>query len=432
MKGVPSRRFFLALAATACVAAIAPKLAIGLAVAVMALALVDALVARGSKASRLEARVEAPATLSQLEPASAAVVLENRGARAERLRVALDVEPALASIASHAVRTESVASGERRRVEFDLRAHERGRHYVRALHVRRIGPLGLWWRQQRVAVDRAIDVLPAFARERLRRRSSFRMRQAGSRVDRRRADRGEFESLREYVRGDDPRRLDWKATARRSALIVRTHQDERSQSLMLVVDAGRLMLDSVEGLRRVDWAVAAAAALSDAALGWRDHVGVMAFSDTIHALLPPGQHPPDRIPKLLASVVARPVEPDYPRALVTLARTLRRRSLVVIISDVIDTEVSAPLAAHVRQLAHRHLPVFVALRHPSLDAQSQAPVTDRLSLVRRAAATELLLARKKALESMRRGGIQVIDALPSQSLQAAVDHYVKIKQRGAL
>ena len=427
--GLPSARFHAGLAVAALSIAAGPALALSLGGLLLALLLVDLLAARRLRG--LEVRVDAPPVLGQLERADCTVAIENRGALRLRLRLALDVPAALAGAESHAIRPVGVWAGTRRIERFALVARERGTHAIGALHLRVLGPLSLWWRQERRPLSLPVEVLPAFSRER-RRRPAARMREPGPRADRRRGDHGEFESLREYVRGDDPRRLDWKATARRRALIVRNHQDERSQSVMLVVDAGRLMLDRVEGLPRIDWAVAAAAALADATRGWRDQVGLMVFSDAVHALLPPAQHPPDRIPRMLAAAAARPVEPDYPRALVTLARSLKRRSLVVLVSDVIDGEVSAPVAAHVRQLARRHLPLFVALRHPGLDAQAAAPVTDRLSLSRRAAATELLLARRKALESMRRAGIDVIDALPSSSLQAAVDHYVRIKRLGRL
>jgi uncharacterized protein (DUF58 family) len=238
--------------------------------------------------------------------------------------------------------------------------------------------------------------------------------------------------MRGYVRGDDPRRIDWKATARRSKTMVRQYEAERSQSLVLCVDAGRMMAERVGGRQRLDHALSSAVVLADVARVWNDKVGVFVFSDHVQAVLPPGHYPPERIPAMLAQVVSRPVEPDYPRALVTLSRLVSRRSLIVVFSDVIDGSVSEPLAAHVAQLARRHLPLFVAIRDPALQEAALAPVTEIGAAYHRAAASELVVARAKTLEGMKRSGIQVVDVAPTASIEAVVNQYLDIKQRGAL
>jgi uncharacterized protein (DUF58 family) len=126
------------------------------------------------------------------------------------------------------------------------------------------------------------------------------------------------------------------------------------------------------------------------------------------------------------------VEPDYPHALARLSRSLKRRSLLVFFSDVIDGETSAPLAAHVAQLARRHLPLFVALRHPGLAAAATAPAQALPDVYRRAAATELVLARARTLAGMRRAGIVIADVAPDAVVSATVNQYLRIKRSGAL
>ena len=186
------------------------------------------------------------------------------------------------------------------------------------------------------------------------------------------------------------------------------------------------------GRERLDYALSAAVVLTDVARVWNDNVGVFVFSDRIQAVLPPSRHPPEKIPLLLADVETRAVEPNYPLAFVTLSRMVSRRSLLVVFSDVIDEEVSAPLATYLAQLAHRHMPLFVALRNPGLHQSALAPVTTSAEVYQRAAATEMVLARAKTLQAMRRAGIQVVDARPDGVIEAAVNRYVEIKTRGAL
>jgi len=159
---------------------------------------------------------------------------------------------------------------------------------------------------------------------------------------------------------------------------------------------------------------------------------VFAFSDRIEAILPPARHPPHRLPALFMRLRSRNLEPDYPRALTRLSRLVSRRSLLVFFGDVIDDEVSAPLAAQLAHLARRHLPLFIAIRNSDLFEAALAPVEDRNSAYLRAAATELVLARARTIARMREQGIRVADVGPDSAVAAAVNRYLEIKRRGAL
>jgi uncharacterized protein (DUF58 family) len=255
---------------------------------------------------------------------------------------------------------------------------------------------------------------------------------AGLHATEERAAAGSFASLREYVRGDDPRHLDWKATARHGRLIVREHEAERSQPLVLCIDTGRLMAEPIGEGTRLDHGLAAAVVLAEVARAWQDHVGVLAFSDRIEAWLPPGRHAPGRIPSLLAPLAARSVEPDYPRAVAHLRRALGRRALLVVFGDVIDPAVSGELAAELARLARRHLPLFVALRNPQLFAAAAAPARDLPAAYHRAAAAELVLERSRTLAAMHDAGIRVADVAPGGAAATAIDRYLAIKRRGVL
>ncbi|MEO0649926.1 MAG: DUF58 domain-containing protein, partial [Planctomycetota bacterium] len=165
---------------------------------------------------------------------------------------------------------------------------------------------------------------------------------------------------------------------------------------------------------------------------WGDHVGLLAFADSVSRLVKPGSYPSSRLIDELSEVEARSVEPDYPRAMLTLSRELRRRSLIVVFTDVVDDEVSEPLAAHLALLTRRHLPLLVAMRNSSLFAAASAPADGLDGAYRRAAAAELVGARRTSLERRRRAGVHVVDIEPDQSVTAAVDAYLDIKLRGRL
>lgn len=436
---LPSRRMLAALAVAAAAAALSPPAALAGAALLVALWAADWRLARRTEGLALGAR--APARAGQGQELALALELENRTGRDLALSVAVDVARAVAGEGVYEPRALELPHRGRAELAFPLAAARRGRHALERAHLRVLGPLALAWHREVRPLGRELLVVPGLREVRGRRLAAWRSlkRSHGRRAARERGDSGAFESLREYVRGDDPRRIDWKATARRaqpaarrSRAIVRRYEAERSQSVALVVDAGRLMAESFEGRERLDHALAASVVLADVARLWDDKVGFFAFADGIEVELPPGNHPPDRIPALAAEVVSRAVEPDYPRALVTLSRRLSRRSLIVVFSDVIDEAVSEPLATHLALLARRHLPVLVALKNPELERAVRAPAADPEAAWLRAAATELALARERTLAAMRKAGIQVLDVLPGAAVEAAVDRYVQIKRSGAL
>ena len=429
---LPSGRLYWALAASALVVAWSPIAGWSGCASLLLLWWIDGW--SSGRGPGLEFRVTAPRTLGLGQSDGLEVEVQNRSDRALRFQLAADLPFALAGPDASDSRLLTLASRARTSIRFSIVAGRRGVHDVGALYYRVLGPLGLAWREASEPVEREVMVVPGLKEARDKRLRAWRhyLRRPGNRTVRLRGDSGAFESMREYVRGDDPRRIDWKATARRSKTMVRRYEAERSQSLILCIDAGRLMAEHIGDRQRLDHALSAAVVLADVARAWSDNVGVFVFSDHVQAVLPPGQYPPDRIPAMLATVEARAVEPDYPRALVTLSRLVTRRSLLVLFSDVIDRAVSGALTAHVGQLARRHLPLFVAIRDPALQRAGLAGVAETTQAYHRAAANELVLARAKTLESMRRSGIQVVDVAPTSAIEAVVNQYLEIKQRGAL
>jgi len=378
-------------------------------------------------------RLAAPSRMGLGDGANATLQVRNDGPLTTTLRCVLDVPRALATAGSDEVWAMTLPPGGAAAVRVPLSGTRRGRFVLGPVHLRVAGPLGLaWWRTQ-VDAETPLDVVPGLREVRVQRRMAARpdLVTAGLHRLRQLGTGSAFESLRPYVRGDDPRRLDWKATARHGRMIVRQHEAERRQTVMLCIDAGRLMAERCGELARLDHALAAALVLADVARAWRDKVGVLVFSDRQHLLIPPGRGL-EGLPQRLAAVEARPVEPDYPHALSTVARTLGGRALVVVFSDAVDADVSAPLSAGLARLGRRHLALFVALRNPALGELATAAAPTAVAAYRRAAAAELVAARAHALGTIREAGVRVADLTPAQAVPETVRRYLDVKRRGLL
>jgi uncharacterized protein (DUF58 family) len=330
-----------------------------------------------------------------------------------------------------------LAAGGSAGIPFTLTAHARGRFALGRVALRIAGPLGLVARTARLELDDEITVAPSIAGVRRYRLLAIqrRLRDAGIRAIRRRGEGTNFSNLREYVRGDDPRHIDWKATARRRKVITREFTVEQGQTVMIVVDAGRLMTQLAGEYSRYELALSSAMVLADVAVHSGDQVGLMVFDDQVRAFVPParGAAALQRIRQALIPTVATMSEPDYAAAFRTLSTRHRRRSLIVVYSDVIDTRASQALIAHMLRGATRHLPLVVALRNDALVAAAAPGATATSSMLfERAAAEELLSAREEALARMRQAGVSVVDVSPRLMTAAVVNRYLEIKARASL
>jgi len=427
---LPSRRFVAVLAS------LSPLFLVSAAAALAADALLLALLAADAMLTPVAAlRVgrRSPRKVTLGGEAEVTLTVENPSPRPVRVLVTDDL-PAILSRVDVPVREVEIAAGRDAAVTYRFRADRRGDVLLGDVHLRVAGPLGLAWRQRRVARADELRVQPAVAEARRYRLLGLnnRLRDAGFRALRQRGEGGSFESLREYVRGDDPRGMDWKASARRGQMIVRQYQVERRQNVMLAIDAGRLMTQRIDGRERLDYALTAALLLADVAAQHGDLVGLLVFSDRVTHYLPPARASLARLADALGEVHARMVEPNYPAAFAYLGKQLRRRSLLVMFTDVIDARASSALVSHLGRAAERHLPIAVAIRNPELEAAAALDAPDEAAVFRRAAAEELLQARAAALTAMQRAGVLVADTRPTDAVPAVVNRYLDVKRRGLL
>jgi uncharacterized protein (DUF58 family) len=319
----------------------------------------------------------------------------------------------------------------------EIAGRERGEWPLGRVAVRIAGPFALVTRTYRWDLGDSLLVAPSIANVRRYRLLAMqhRLRDAGVRVLRRRGEGTSFAGLREYALGDDPRFIDWKASARRQTLISREFSIEQGQTVLIVIDCGRLMTQLAGDLPRFEYALSSALVLADVATASGDHVGMLAFDDQVRAWVPPGRgHSAlSALRSALIPLRATMAEPDYATAFRTLDTRQRKRSLIVFYTDVIDPRASQSLIAHTTRGARHHLPVVVALRNEALvGAASRGASVTTTAIYERAAAEELLSAREEALQRMRQSGVSVIDVRPQAMTAAVVNRYLELKGRGAV
>jgi uncharacterized protein (DUF58 family) len=311
---------------------------------------------------------------------------------------------------------------------------QRGEYNWGAIQVRQLGAWGLGWRNWKVPQNETVAVYPDLIG--LRSLSIRLSLQTTGNIKRaKRLGTGtEFAELREYSTGDDPRLIDWKATARRSRLLLRVLEPEQEQTLIILLDRGRLMTAQVNGLTRFDWGLNAALSLALAGLSRGDRVGIGVFDRQMYAWIPP-ERGQTHLPKLIERLTPiQPVlmEPDYMGAVTTVNQQQTRRALVVLLTDIIDQTASADLLLAMARLTPRYLPFCVALRDPQVDVQANAIALDVDTLYTRAVALDLLAQRKLALATLKQKGVLILDAPAHQITDQLVDRYLQVKTRGQL
>ena len=244
----------------------------------------------------------------------------------------------------------------------------------------------------------------------------------------------EFESLREYHEGDDFRDIDWKASARRGRPIVRTFELERSQTMVLAIDAGRLMTPRIGGLTRLDRAINAALLLAYLGTERDDLVGLLVFGRDVERYLPPrkGHRQFLAILEALYSVEGKVEEPDYDRAMRYLAAKLPKRSLVAVFTELQGREPSRRLLATLAGMAPRHLPLVITQRNREIEALSRREPASETGVFEASVAEDLLADKAGALRLLSARGVLVLDVLPEEVSVAAVNRYLEVKARGRL
>lgn len=310
----------------------------------------------------------------------------------------------------------------------------RGEYPWGDLQVRQRGPMGLVWAEWRIPAADTAAVYPDLMG--LRQLAiKLALQSTGALKQKRRMGVGtEFAELREYGFGDDPRFIDWKATARRSTPLVRVLEPEREQTLIVLLDRGRLMTAQVQGLTRFDWGLNAALSLALAGIHRGDRVGVGVFDRTLHTWMPPkGGRPYFRqMIERLTPIQPVLLESDYLSAVTHVVTQQHRRALVVVITDLVDKTASAELLSTLTRLRPRYLPFCVTLRDPEVDKQAQTIETKPERAYMRAVALDLIAQREATFTRLKQRGVLVLDAPANQITEPLIEAYLRIKARNRL
>lgn len=312
----------------------------------------------------------------------------------------------------------------------------RGSYQLGYVALRVVSKVGLVARIVQLPLNDETVVVPSLSNVRRLRLLAIhnRLSEAGVRALKQRGEGTSFTGLRDYVPGDDPRLLDWKATARHARLITREHTIERSQTVISMIDCGRAMTQLAGRFSRFEHVLSAALVLSDVASTSGDRVGMIAFDDDVRGYVPPqkGLVALRSLRTSLSGLDATLTEPDYASAFRLLSVRQRRRALVVFFTDVVDVRTAKSFLAYATRASQRHMLVVVAIQNEELAAAARPSTQGSAALFRSAAAEELVREREEALARMRQAGITVLDVSAGRMAASVVNRYLEIKARGLL
>jgi len=345
----------------------------------------------------------------------------------------LEILPELSAGLHESSTARATRSEDGYNASFDLKPLQRGRVSIDAVWTKHRGPLGLMESQHRHPVEQFVDVTPNTPAVRaiaLRFESDPSLR-AGLQVEKFKGEGTEFDSLREFVKGDDRRAVDWKASARHAKLLCRQFRAETNHQLIIAVDSGRLMNEPIDGVTRLDHAINSSLLLSYVGLRTGALVGFFSFGARPGALLAPrsGVATHQEITRASAAVEYSRDETNYTLGLMTLAHRIRRRSLIVFLTDFSDTITAELMVGNLNRLARRHLVVFVTLRDTTIESVASDYPADSVTLHRSMVAQRVEEDRAVVFGRLRRMGLLTIDTRPELVGSRLINEYLDVRRR---
>jgi uncharacterized protein (DUF58 family) len=361
--------------------------------------------------------------------------LQNSGALPVRLEV---IDDAPASFQCGTPILEITAQGNRKTgtAEYAIRPGERGDARFGSVYLRYQSAMRIAERWAVVALNQTVRVYPNLEESKQDTIYLIRSRQIAmeKRHLQQRGQGREFESLREYREGDEWRDICWSATARRGKLISKSYRIERSQTVWLVLDAGRLLRARVLGLSKLDYAAGAALSLAQVALYSGDRVAMLAYGRRVQQRLPAGRGTGHVRALLegLAQVKGEELEADHQRAAEALLTFQKRRSLVVWLTDLSETATTPEVIESASRLARRHLVLFTVIGQPELRALLRERPENAREMFHHVAAQEIVQRRDVLLRTLRQQGALTLEVDPARLSSAIVNQYLSAKERSLI
>jgi uncharacterized protein (DUF58 family) len=357
----------------------------------------------------------------------------NRANRSYRVSIRDDVDPEFSPEPDTFDRTLPPHS--RLVLGYRLIPSARGAFEIRGVYVRAFSGLRFWKRDLFLHRTTELHVYPdlkQLAEYALLARTN-RLSLMGVKRARKIGSDNEFERLRDYLPDDNYKFIDWRTTARRSKLTVKDFTVTQSQNIVFLLDCGRMMTNKHEGYSLLDHALNAVLLMSYVALEKGDSVGLICFSDQVHRYVPPagGKRQMNRLIHAVFNQFPTLVESRYDEAFVYLANHCRKRSLVVLATNVIDELNAAAIEKHLRTLVGKHLPLGILMRDHAIFDRAKFPVPPE-DLFPAAVAADLILWRQQLLVDLEHQGVLTIDAFPEEMTAPLVNRYLEVKARHLL
>ncbi|MCU0712590.1 MAG: DUF58 domain-containing protein [Pirellula sp.] len=362
------------------------------------------------------------------------LILENRNSRGQRLEIRDGLPPNIT--ASPDSQKCYVASQQRLELNYTLNPKKRGAFPFEYVYLRLVSLFGFWFQEIKRPLPAMLSVYPdmkQLAEYAVLARTN-RLSLIGVRKTRKLGQDNNFERLRDYTQDDNYKHIDWRSTARRNKLTVKQFQTDQSQRVMFLLDCGRLMTSEYRGLSLLDYALNSILMLSYVALQQKDSVGLLCFSDRIESYVPIHGGPSqmnrilhagfDRFPSLRQT--------NFDQAFMHLSKHCRKRSLVVLVTTIIDDVTAAQITGYLSNLSGRHLPLLCLLRDRAVFDYADNPDLDPYVLYRTAAAAQLLTWRHQVIQRMHQAGVLQVDAFPDELTSPLVNEYLTVKAKHLL
>jgi uncharacterized protein (DUF58 family) len=326
-------------------------------------------------------------------------------------------------------------SSEEKNVQYTIYSLARGKYTLAYLYLRYRGSYGLWSKQLRIEQLQEIRIFPDLSGVRgILGSLQESLVVDGTRIYRRNKTGSDFASIREYTVDDDPRMINWTATARSSKLMTSVFQPERGKILTILLDCGRMMGVELDGRIKLDRTLEAAMTLAAVALKQGEQVAVLAFSNTLKAYVPPGRGLPHLqvILEAVYDLKSDPEEASYSMALEHILRYQRKRSLLILFSEMENLMFEDTLMPFLMRMRRVHLVLLITLQDPILAQWSKNEIKDSRSAFIKSTALRIMLDRKNYVQHMTNKGIEVLDVAADHLALVAVNYYLDIKAREAL
>ena len=326
-------------------------------------------------------------------------------------------------------------------VSYELRASRRGAFQLEYVYLLLRSRLGLWQKAAKLSVATSINVYPDMKQlsEYALLARTNRLSLLGVRRTRRIGQDNEFERLRDYTHDDNYKHIDWRSTARRNKLTVKDFQTNQSQRVIFLLDCGRMMTNEAGGLSLLDHSLNAMLMLSYVALDRGDSVGLLTFSDQVHSFVPPkgGRSQMNHLLHAAFDRFPSLVESRYQDAFLYLSARCRKRSLVVLVTNLIDEVNARQVHQYLSTISRQHLTLAVVLRDHQLFDAIETPAyhgaqVQGSALFRSAAAADILSWRQQVIMDLQHQGVLVLDTFPESMTAPLINQYLEIKARHLL